>query len=260
MVKFSCSGFEDCLWHPCQLHWYSHRCASYRKRDFWKLYLWSSTSGPYLSFDHLDGLDGGFFILLKSCVVHYTFNVMMLLCSWLHDFAFFRRFLLIWWSTFHGHSSNLVVHAGCLPLPSTALRPHARRGVHGEGPLSSFFLVNGLAKISSQLNLYQVFFPATSGRVKSSEFSVAKIHEFPMVFFYRKPVGGGVGRWLSLLYFQDERGCHWCGGRCYEFHLRIFGWLWLRILHWNSIWSWKLKTMVFVHIMYSRVSSWRSSK
>ena len=153
---------------------------------------------------------------------------MMLLCSWLHDFAFFRRFLLIWWSTFHGHSSNLVVHAGCLPLPSTALRPHARRGVHGEGPLSSFFLVNGLAKISSQLNLYQVFFPATSGRVKSSEFSVAKIHEFPMVFFYRKPVGGGVGRWLSLLYFQDERGCHWCGGRCYEFHLRIFGWLWLQ--------------------------------
>lgn len=54
-----------------------------------------------------------------------------------------------------------------------------------------------------------------------------KIHEFATVF-YRKPVGGGVGRWLSLLYFQDERGCHWCGGRCYEFHLRIFGWLWLQ--------------------------------
>lgn len=32
-----------------------------------------------------------------------------------------------------------------------------------------------------------------------------------------------------------------------------------RILHWNSIWSWKLKTMGFVHIMYSWVLSWRSS-
>ena len=107
-------------------------------------------------------------------------------------------------------------HCAASPCPAWSSR---------RGAAVLFFLVNGLAKISSQLNLYQVFFPATSGRVKSSEFSVAKIHEFPMVFFYRKPVGGGVGRWLSLLYFQDERGCHWCGGRCYEFHLRIFGWL-----------------------------------
>lgn len=147
---------------------------------------------------------------------------MMLLCSWLHDFAFFRRFLLIWWSTFHGHSSNLVwcrmfaptQHCAASPCPAWSSR---------RGAAVLFFLPKyEVSWISTKF-----FFEQHLGEWKVQSSVLQKSTNFPR-FFYRKPVGEGVGRWLSLLYFQDERGCHWCGGRCYEFHLRIFGWLWLQ--------------------------------
>jgi len=67
----------------------------------------------------------------------------------------------------------LTQHCAASPCPAWSSR---------RGAAVLFFLVNGLAKISSQLNLYQVFFPATSGRVKSSEFSVKKSTNLPRFF------------------------------------------------------------------------------
>ena len=257
MVKFSCSGFEDCLWHPCQLHWYSHRCASYRKRDFWKLYLWSSTSGPYLSFDHLDGLDGGFFILLKLCSSLHVqcYDVTMFMTAWFCIFpSFFVDLMInISWSLQQPCGACRMFaptqHCAASPCPAWSSR---------RGAAVLVFLVNGLAKISSQLNLYQVFFPATSGRVKSSEFSVKKSTNFPRFFTENQWVEELVdgSPYCTFKMSADVIGAV---GDAMSSTFESLGGFGFRILHWNSIWSWKLKTMGFVHIMYSWVSSWRSS-